>query len=71
VDGIVLGMTTLPAVKPGEPVCHIAIPKHPRKAGDNGAGDKLHRRARKDLATSIAISEREGNWDVRAEGEDG
>ncbi|MEZ6055952.1 MAG: succinylglutamate desuccinylase/aspartoacylase family protein [Planctomycetaceae bacterium] len=27
VDGIVLGMTTSPAVKPGEPVCHIAIPE--------------------------------------------
>jgi predicted deacylase len=26
IDGIVLGMTTSPAVKPGEPVCHIAIP---------------------------------------------
>lgn len=26
VDGIVLGMATSPAVKPGEPVCHIAIP---------------------------------------------
>jgi len=26
-DGIVLGMTTLPAVKPGEPVIHIAVPK--------------------------------------------
>jgi hypothetical protein len=26
IDGIVLGMATSPAVKPGEPVCHIAIP---------------------------------------------
>src|SRR5690606_27433535 len=25
-SGIVLGITTMPAVKPGEPVCHIAIP---------------------------------------------
>lgn len=25
-DGIVLSITTLPAVKPGEPVCHLAIP---------------------------------------------
>lgn len=28
-DGIVLGMTTMPMVKPGEPVCHIATPKRP------------------------------------------
>jgi predicted deacylase len=26
VSGIVMGMTTLPAVKPGEPICHMAIP---------------------------------------------
>jgi predicted deacylase len=25
--GIVMGVTTLPAVKPGDPVCHIAIPE--------------------------------------------
>jgi len=31
VDGIVLGMTTLPAVKPGEPVCHLAIPSRSLK----------------------------------------
>ena len=32
VDGIVLGMTTLPLVKPGEPVCHIAVPGRSLKA---------------------------------------
>ncbi|MCC6682442.1 MAG: succinylglutamate desuccinylase/aspartoacylase family protein [Phycisphaeraceae bacterium] len=26
-DGVVLSMTTLPVVKPGEPVCHLAIPR--------------------------------------------
>ena len=26
-DGIVLGMTTLPVVKPGEPICHLAGPQ--------------------------------------------
>jgi len=26
VDGIVLGITTIPLVKPGEPICHVAIP---------------------------------------------
>lgn len=44
-DGIVLGMTTLPMVKPGEPVCHIA----------------LHRGLRTDLATNITLSEREAD----------
>jgi len=26
VDGVVMGLTTIPLVKPGEPICHIAIP---------------------------------------------
>jgi len=71
VDGIVLGMTTLPTVKPGEPVCHIAIPDKPHQTSGHGRRDRLHHRARKDLATSIAISEREGSWANGAEGEDG
>jgi hypothetical protein len=29
VGGIVLGMTTLPVVRPGEPICHIGIPTRP------------------------------------------
>lgn len=45
-DGIVLGMTTLPMVKPGEPVCHIAVPSRSLKslrlaaARVTGAGKK-------------------------------
>ena len=26
-DGIIIGLTTLPLVKPGDPVCHLAIPR--------------------------------------------
>jgi predicted deacylase len=26
VDGVVLGITTIPLVKPGEPICHVAVP---------------------------------------------
>jgi hypothetical protein len=66
VDGIVLGMTTLPAVKPGEPVCHIAIPNRSlrtvKKALAAGPSDSLHRRLRRDLATNISVTEREGEW---------
>jgi uncharacterized protein len=29
VAGIVLGMPTMPAVKPGDPICHIAVPSRP------------------------------------------
>ncbi|MFT5207757.1 MAG: putative deacylase [Candidatus Omnitrophota bacterium] len=59
-DGIVLGMTTLPAVKPGEPICHIAKPdisiqqieKQMQKSSTT-----LHRRIEKELATSFVIEE--------------
>lgn len=63
VAGIVLGMTTLPTVKPGEPVCHIAIPRGSLKAVRRSMAqvgdDKLHERLRRDLATNISVSERE------------
>lgn len=59
-DGVVLGMTTLPAVTPGDPVCHLAIPrggigpirdarrKHPEKT--------LFDRIREDLASELALA---------------
>ena len=61
--GIVLGMTTLPTVKPGEPVCHLAVPKRSlagiaRKVAGVKTGS-LHKRVRRDLATNIAVTERE------------
>jgi predicted deacylase len=60
-DGIILGLTTMPAVKPGEPICHIAIPEDPfgtlRKNLAELPGRTLHLRASRDLATSIAITD--------------
>ncbi|UCD76919.1 MAG: succinylglutamate desuccinylase/aspartoacylase family protein [Phycisphaerales bacterium] len=59
-DGIVLGMTTHPAVKPGEPVCHIARPGKRlsliRKALAHEGEKSPAARVRDDLATSIAVS---------------
>lgn len=59
VDGIILGMSTLPTVKPGEPVCHIAIPKVPIQqiisALDQRSRDSLHQRIQRDLAEGIQI----------------
>jgi len=58
-DGIVLGMTTMPVVKPGEPVYHLAIPDEPidgiaRRIGRrNRTG--LHARIQQDLATNITL----------------
>lgn len=61
VDGIVLGMTTLPAVKPGEPIIHIAIPgksiESLEKAVDRIEPDHLHGRVRSDMASNITTHE--------------
>jgi len=58
IDGIVLGMTTLPAVKPGEPVCHIGRPnlsikKIERALQRQNAERSVLRRAERHLATSF------------------
>ena len=58
-DGLILGMTTLPAVSPGDPVCHIAMPRKKieriREALDKAPEESLHERVRDDLATSVAV----------------
>lgn len=64
-DGIVLGMTTLPAVKPGEPVIHIAVPKkrlatirrEMQAQRSNGNGRSIQ----DDLTSSIVVEPAE--WD--------
>ncbi|MEM7809098.1 MAG: succinylglutamate desuccinylase/aspartoacylase family protein [Planctomycetota bacterium] len=59
-DGIVLGMTTLPIVKPGEPVCHIAVPDEPlervREALAEASKKSLDHQVRRDLATNVTVS---------------
>lgn len=59
VDGIVMGMTTLPAVKPGEPVCMIAIPDKSiatiRRSLEKSTDRETHQKLRDDLAKSLSI----------------
>jgi hypothetical protein len=61
-DGVVLGMTTLPSVAPGDPVCHLAFPREGvlRKA-ERAVGrlddDALHQRVREDLARNVRVIE--------------
>jgi hypothetical protein len=61
-DAIVLGMTTLPAVSPGDPVAHLAFPsesafrKMERVIGKLPEESLLHR-LHDDLATSVLLSE--------------
>jgi predicted deacylase len=59
--GIVLGMTTLPIVKPGEPVCHIAVPEQSvrslREKLADASKQGLDHRVRRDLASNVTVSE--------------
>lgn len=57
--GVVLGMATLPAVKPGEPICHIATltegqVRRYRKQLESTRGD-LHAQVQADLATNLDV----------------
>ncbi len=58
VNGVVLGLTTMPAIKPGEPVCHLAIISQRLKAIRRAIHDMspkhLHQRVRDHLATNIS-----------------
>ncbi len=58
--GIVLGMTTLPSVAPGDPICHLAYPRQGELARIERAverldADDLHERMREDLARSVFV----------------
>ncbi|TWU46977.1 succinylglutamate desuccinylase/aspartoacylase family protein [Rubripirellula reticaptiva] len=59
-SGIVLGMTTLPAVQPGEPVVYIgrlANPKSAQRHDENVANDDIQRTALEHLATNVQVTE--------------
>jgi len=62
-NGIVLGMTTMPAVSPGDPILHIALPDTSKqfrtleKSVDKMEDDTLENQVRDDLATSITVEE--------------
>lgn len=60
-DAVVLGMTTLPAVAPGDPVFHLAYPsaealEAARRVRSSMGEDALHQRARMDLASNVLIT---------------
>ncbi len=61
-SGIILGMTTIPSVAPGDPICHIAYPssgalEKAEAAQDALADHHLHERTREDLARNVHLSE--------------
>lgn len=60
-DSVVLGMTTLPSISPGDPVCHLGriTPKQGQidQLRNHEAND-LHDRAMEDLSTNVHVVER-------------
>ncbi|MDA9317327.1 M14 family metallopeptidase [Puniceicoccaceae bacterium] len=61
INGIILGMATMPAVKPGEPICNIATLtakqlQRYRKRLDQAQADP-HAQAQSDFATSVDVIE--------------
>ncbi len=61
-DGVVLGMTTLPSVAPGDPVCHLAYVKKGsiqkiERARDAMHDQSLHQRTHEQLGTNVLVSE--------------
>lgn len=69
-DGVVLGMSTMPVVRPGDPVFHIAIAPESfgrlerRMARRRGQGPGLHRRIQRQLATNVLVNEPEPGQDA-------
>lgn len=58
-SGIIIGMTTLPAVQPGEPVVHVgrlASPISARRHEERVASDEIQRTALEHLATNIQVT---------------
>ncbi len=59
--GVILGMTTMPAVSPGDPILHIALPETTKqfrslaKSVDKMEDDALENQVRDDLASSITV----------------
>lgn len=63
-DGVVLGMTTIPSVSPGDPVCNLAFPRQKKLkeamiAVENLDDESLHERLRTQLASNITVTDSE------------
>ncbi|MCO6045161.1 succinylglutamate desuccinylase/aspartoacylase family protein [Aeoliella sp. ICT_H6.2] len=69
-DAVVIGMTTLPAVSPGESVCHLGqLPKGTRAkriAKHRAAEDSLEGRLVEELGTNVMVVE----WEDEVESDD-
>ncbi len=65
IEGIIIGMPTMPAVKPGDPICHIAVPSRScadiRREIAAARRTTLHRHVQRAQATDVAIYDFEGD----------
>jgi predicted deacylase len=55
--GVVIGLRTLPAVKPGDPICHIAEPRRPLSSIRSDIAkspNSLHRRVEQSQRSDVA-----------------
>ena len=62
VDGVIMGLTTLPAVAPGDPVCHVAVPRDGLasiREAIKASDESLLQRVHQDLSTNVVVSEPE------------
>lgn len=74
-DAMVLGMTTLPAVSPGDPVAHLAFPsdrafQRMERVIDDMPEDSLLNRLHSDLSTNVLISDAE-SYDTEGDDAEG
>lgn len=61
-DGVVLGMTTLPTVMAGEPVCHIGVIGRRRTGlGNSSRAKRVNKQLKEDFARAVTISEAEAD----------
>jgi len=67
-SGVVLGMTTMPTVVPGDPVCHIAFPEDGieeiRRSRRRARGETLDERLREGLSAGMVLTEHEDGRDA-------
>ncbi len=69
-QGIVMGMTTMPAVSQGDPVAHIGLPKSDRQhlrleqSIDGLESDSIETQLREHLATNIVVTELEDRDEI-------
>jgi hypothetical protein len=60
IGGVVIGLRTLPAVKPGDPICHIASPRRALssiRSDIAGSPNSLHRRVEQSQRSDVSVEE--------------